>query len=131
MIRGRWLVLAGAATACGAPVYVPKEPPPIGRFDDTGGTVEDTAGSTPSLPCSGAGSTNVQLMVENHTTQSVALLWLDGACVEQPYAAIGAGQSYNQPSFDTHVWIVRAQGTQDYLGSIVLDASGFQTLVIE
>lgn len=131
MSRG-WLVLALAATACGAPVYVPKEPPPIGRFDDTGGIVDDTSGDdTPNLPCSGPGSTSVQLTIENRTSQSVALLWLDGSCVEQTYAAIAAGGSYNQPSFDTHVWIVRAQGTQAYLGSIVLDTTGFQTLVIE
>lgn len=130
MSRG-WLVLAVAATACGAPVYVPKEPPPIGRFDDTGLVVDDTGPDRPHLPCSGAGSLAVTLTVENHTPGGVALLWLDGSCVEQPYTAIGASDTYDQPSFDTHVWIVREHETHEYLGSIVLDATPSQTLVIE
>lgn len=116
------------AVACGAPVYIPKEPPPLGRFST--GATGDTGGETLGLPCSGSGWVAVTLEVDNGSDEGVGLYWLDGACVEQPYTAVGPHSRYTQPSFETHVWVARAQGSGEVVASIVLDATPVQTLVI-
>jgi hypothetical protein len=121
----RWLPLV--LTACGAPVYLPQEPPPIGRFDESG---EDT-GATPDLPCSRQGSVSVVLEVDNRRATSVDLFWVDGSCLVLLYGTVPPGTVFPQPSADTHVWLVRDTATQAYAGSIVLDTTPTQTLVIE
>jgi hypothetical protein len=123
----RWLPLVLTATACGAPVYLPQEPPPLGRFEETG---EDTGG-TPDLPCSRQGTVAVVLEVDNRRATPVDLFWVDGSCAVLLYTTVPGGTVFPQPSADTHVWLVRDTATQAYAASIVLDTTPTQTLVVE
>lgn len=115
----RWLPIL--ATACGAPLYFPQEPPEIGDFD--------TADEEPEIPCSGFGYAAVNLTVVNATLGTVELFFkhFDAPCDELLYAQIPAGGTHVQQTSETHVWVAR-----DTLGDFVgflgpIDATPSQT----
>lgn len=124
-----------ALVACGAPVYLPKEPPQRVGVHDTGPETPDDTGptlpGTPELPCSGGGSTPLTFTVDNRLPAAVDVLWLDFGCAEVPYTSVGPGETWDIASYDTHVWIGRDLASHAYVGSIVLDATPAQTLVFE
>lgn len=56
----------------------------------------------------------------NTLDRPVAVLWRDFAGVEKLYMNLGPGQSYEQPTYTTHAWVVRESAS----GTIVLAIVG-------
>lgn len=116
--------------ACGSPVYIPTEPPPVGSLDSADTALDTGAFLTPlDIPCSGYGATAVTLEVINGSSAAVGLYWVDFACGEVLYGQIPAGASYLQSTFDTHVWLIR-DDLGRYVDHVVLGATANQTLEI-
>jgi hypothetical protein len=127
----RRLAACAALAGCGAPVYLPQEPPlPPVDVDDTGPHSAPDGTETPDLPCSGPGSVAVTLTIDNRSDVAVDVFWVDGTCVEVLYLTVAAGTTFALSSFDTHVWLARELTTHTYAASRVLDDAPAQTLVV-
>ncbi len=60
------------------------------------------------LTCSADGGAALEVTFNNlYVDRSVDLFWVDGGCVERPYASIPPGGRHLQPTFRRHVWRIR------------------------
>jgi hypothetical protein len=65
------------------------------------------ADTTPTL-CSQSGTVGAKItFVNNCTTLTVKLIWIDYQCVEKPYPTLAPGQSVVVDSYVTHPWRIR------------------------
>lgn len=110
------LLLSG----CGAPLYFPAEPPPVGSFEpDSGDTALDTGlpPQTPEMPCSGQGTYPITLRIENHGSAPIQVYWVDFDCFEVHYAEVAPSSWLEQGTWDSHVWVAR-DGQGRYLDHV-------------
>lgn len=79
----------------------------------------ETLAAESSGACSQASIDPAMLTVTNDcASATVELYWVGFVCGENWYATLGPGESYNVPSFDTHVWLIRDEVTGTLLREI-------------
>jgi hypothetical protein len=79
----------------------------------------ETLAAESSGACSQASIDSATLTVTNDcASATVELYWVGFVCGETWYATLGPGESYNVPSFDTHVWLIRDEVTGTLLREI-------------
>jgi hypothetical protein len=92
-------------------------------FDGGRSTIADGGGTLPGpapTTCSGLGQPSAtSILFVNNAPCTLEAWWIDFACNEVFYADIPPnGGTLNQPTFETHVWRLRAAGTEQLLVEI-------------
>ena len=59
---------------------------------------------SPGDTCSSNSSTALNYTFVNTTSRAVDVVWVDQNCKEQTYTTLDAGQTYNQQTYEGHVW---------------------------
>lgn len=68
-------------------------------------SIETTASKTPV-----AETPAVFIKFDNKSHAEIKIIWLDFAGEEKLYQSLGPSESYVQPTYSGHVWLVRTEG---------------------
>jgi hypothetical protein len=91
-------------------------------------TAQKDTGTVAVTACSPGTDKQVTLTVFNKTSQQVALNWVDFDCKEIPYGVIEPGDSFVQPTFTGHIWIVRDTKTNQPIKVFAAKQTGTVTI---
>jgi hypothetical protein len=101
-----------------------------GNITITGGpyTLEDEGAGL----CSMNDDTPTSFTLDNDRSAPIELDWMSfgPACTEVKYATVAPGGSYPQPTYATHVWIVKDNTTKAFLDEFVLGGAGPYTVTV-
>lgn len=73
--------------------------------------------------------TNAKFSVTNFRNSAVSLIWVTFDGNRKSYMSIGPGETFMQPTYTNHVWLIEEEGTGRCLTSIRLGTSN-QHLII-
>jgi hypothetical protein len=75
---------------------------------------------TPAATCSSNSATAVTYTFANLTSRKVDVYWVDQNCKEKFYQSLAAGASYDQGTFDGHVWRLYDSESKTLLNQITV-----------
>jgi hypothetical protein len=115
--------------ACGEPAYFPTGLPPF----DSASFADDGGGGDGAEPTCSTDGPYVErsLHVENQSTLTVQVYWVDSACTENDYGPLPAGTAYDQLTSVGHVWNYRDASNGALLESYAVTEAEGQTVVIQ
>lgn len=114
--------------ACGEPAYFPTALPPY----DTALLSGDGGGDGAAPTCSTDGPYAERFLhVENQSTLTVQVYWVDSTCTELDYGPLPAGTAYDQGTSVGHVWNYRDASNGALLESYAVTEAEGQTVVIQ
>ncbi len=85
-----------------------------------------------ALPCSVSGGAAVTFQVENYSTDSLAVRWVDYSCQEKPYGTVSPNKAKSQATYVGHRWRLRNTTDGGIRGDYVLNtatAAPFRVIV--
>ena len=95
----------------------------------SGGKFRILAGAA-ATPCSVASGQPATFVVNNLSTATVRIAWVDYGCSARDYGTASAGNSRTQPTFVSHRWRIRSDVGGATLGEFVLDAPGTYQVIV-
>lgn len=80
--------------------------------------------------CSGGGTGGTAVIkVVNYSSAPIGVYWINFDCAEQLYATLAPNVTFEQPTYDRHQWIIRAEDASE-IGRLTASESELRTIIV-